>query len=68
MFLHVYIQFSLALYKTKTELYTSVYKAREASSGREASENGRVASEIFGREAPDKLWLTFAMEHNKIKP
>ena len=29
--MHVYIQFSLALYKTETELYTSVYKAREAS-------------------------------------
>ena len=30
-FLHVYIQFSLALYKQK--LYTSVYKAREARMG-----------------------------------
>ena len=31
IFLHVYIQFSLALYKAVLELYTSVYKAREAS-------------------------------------
>ena len=50
--------------KQKHSLYTFVYKAREASIGREASENGRVASEILGREATDKLWLTFAMEHN----
>ena len=64
MFLHVYIQFSLVYTKQKQNLYTSVYKAREASRGRVASENGRVASEIFGREAPHKLWLTFAMEHN----
>ena len=56
-FLHVYIQFSLALYKTETELYTSVYKVREAS-------RERVASEFFWREATDKLCLTFAMEHN----
>ena len=42
IFLHVYIQFSLALYKTETELYTSVYKAREAS------ENGEWRTRFFG--------------------
>ena len=56
-FLHVYIQFSLALYKTETELYTSVYKER-------GEREWRVASEIFGRDVTDKRWLTFDMEHN----
>ena len=41
-FLHVYKQFSLALYKTETELYTSVYKAREAS------ENGEWRARFLG--------------------
>ena len=38
----MYIQFSLALYKTETELYTSVYKAREAS------ENGEWRARFLG--------------------
>ena len=42
-FLHVYIQFSLALYTTKTELYTFVYKAREAS------ENGEWRARFLGK-------------------
>ena len=38
----MYTQFSLALYKTETELYTSVYKAREAS------ENGEWRARFLG--------------------
>ena len=50
MFLHVYIQFSLALYKTETELYTSVYKAREAS------ENGEWRARFLG----ERRWQILA--------
>lgn len=46
----MYIQFSLALYKTETELYTSVYKAREVS------ENG----EWRGRFLGEKRWQILA--------
>ena len=49
-FLHVYIQFSLALYKTETELYTSVYKAREAS------ENGEWRARFLG----ERRWQILA--------
>ena len=54
MFLHVYIVLSLYK-KQKHNLYTFVYKSREASRGRMASENGGVPSENFGRETTDKL-------------
>ena len=50
MYLHVYIQFSLALYKTETELYTSVYKAREAS------ENGEWRARFLG----ERRWQILA--------
>ena len=49
-FLHVYIQFSLALYKTETELYTSVYKAREVS------ENGEWRVRFLG----ERCWQILA--------
>ena len=41
-FLHVYIQFSLALYITETEVYISVHKVREAS------ENGEWRARFLG--------------------
>ena len=46
----MYIQFSLALYKTETELYTSVYKAREAS------ENGEWRTRFLG----ERRWQILA--------
>ena len=47
----MYIQFSLALYKTETELYTSsVYKAREAS------ENGEWRARFLG----ERRWQILA--------
>ena len=49
-FLHVYIQFSLALYKTETELYTSVYKASEPS------ENGEWRARFLG----ERRWQILA--------
>ena len=49
-FLHVYIQFSLALYKIETELYTFVYKAREVS------ENGEWRARFLG----ERRWQILA--------
>ena len=49
-FLYVYVQFSLALYKTETELYTSVYKAREAS------KNGEWRARFLG----ERRWQILA--------
>ena len=46
----MYIQFSLALYKTETKLYTFVYKAREAS------ENGEWWARFLG----ERRWQILA--------
>ena len=46
----MYIQFSLALCKTKKELYTSVYKTRDAS------ENGEWRARFLG----ERRWQILA--------
>ena len=66
----MYIQFSLALYKTETELYTSVYKAREASENGESRarflrERRRqiLANVFYGAQLNHALAIPFNLDY-----